>query len=122
MLSVSGVEGVPVSDVEPPSPKCVQSVVLESTGDRQYNLRMGGKRRSSLVHGGAIVVEPVAGKSGWDRELEETTNLKAMVGIELLYTRTLLQTSREIRNDIIQSHVICIILWLGTVRQKFPRK
>lgn len=40
---MSGVEGVPVSDVEPPSPKCVQSVVLESTGDRQYNLRMGGR-------------------------------------------------------------------------------
>lgn len=53
-------------------------------------------------------MEPVAGKSGWDRELEETTNLKAMVGIELLYTRTLLQTSREIRNDIIQSHGIAL--------------
>lgn len=62
-------------------------------------------------------MEPVAGKSGWDRELEETTNLKAMVGIELLYICTLLQTSREIRNDIIQSHVNCIILWLGTVRR-----
>lgn len=36
-------------------------------------------------------MEPVAGKSGWDRELEETTNLKAMVGIELLFIRTLLK-------------------------------
>lgn len=53
-------------------------------------------------------MEPVTGKSGWDRELEETTNLKAVVGIELLFIRTLLQTSREIRNDIIQSHAMTL--------------
>lgn len=55
----------------------------------------------------ANAVEPVAAnKSGWDWELEETTSPKAMVGIELLYIRTPLQTSRTIRKNIIRSRVI----------------
>jgi hypothetical protein len=77
LLSVSGVEGVPVPDVEPSSAKSVQSVVLESTGDRSTVQPPNGRKRRSSLHGGAIVVEPVAGKSRWDRELEETTNLKS---------------------------------------------
>lgn len=74
MLSVSGLEGFPVSDVDPSSPKSLQTVVLESTGDRVLQPPNGRERRPSL-HGGAIVVELVAVKSRWDRELEETTNL-----------------------------------------------